>query len=157
MGHPATGTRTLAQLLGTATGAGSDGKLYKDAPPDPVTYPYGLIRWSGSLPLGDDGGFQLRASLELELFGYPRSQRASFGGVMLNIGSGVSAMADVVEEAWRDYVATSVNDTIVAKRMESRITVPYTEPADRELVLIRLILPLYSTPAYQAQYTAPHA
>lgn len=153
--HPATGTRTIAQLLGTATGAGSDGKMYKNAPPDPVSYPYSLIR-NSSFPNGDDGGYQIRGEIELEFFGFPRTQAANFGGVTLGTGVAISAMADIAEQAWRDYVALAVNDTLVAKRIAIRNEVPFTNAADRELVLIRMRLPYYATPAYQAVYSAPH-
>lgn len=142
MSHPVGGTATLAARLGTVPGAGSDGKLYITQVPDNTAYPYGVMRWMSGQAAGDDGGFQLRGTIELQLFHYGRKNEPA-----------VSAMMDVVEAAWRDFVATAVGDTIVAQRASGRMVVPYEPPADRELVCVRILLPLYATPAYQAQYS----
>lgn len=136
-------TTTLAARLGTATGAGSDGKLYITQAPDTVTHPYGVMRWVGGFVSGDDGGFQMRGPIELQLYHYGRKNEPTMNGMM-----------DICEQAWRDYVALAVNDSIVAQRMYGRAVVPYEAPADRELVCVRALFPLYTTPLYQAQYSA---
>lgn len=145
--HPVGGTNTLRQRLGTtASGAGSDGKLYISQAPDPALYPYGLLRWLPGRTAGDDGGFQTRLQAELMLYHYERKNEPI-----------ISAMMDVAAQAWRDYVATATDDTIVAQRITVRGIVPYEAPADRELVCGRMLLPMYATPYYQAQYSAPIA
>jgi len=146
MSHPVGGTNTLAQRLGTASGAGSAGKLYVSQAPDNAGYPYGILRWLTTRVAGDDGGYQERRVAELLLYHYERKNE----GI-------VSAMMDVAAEAWRDWVSTAVNDTIVAQRISVRGIVPYEPPADRELVCGRMLLPMYTTPLYQAQYSAPIA
>ena len=139
--HPVLGAATLATRLGsTPSGAGATGKLYIDQSPDPGAYPYGIMRWPPSgLTGGDDGGYNIRRVIELQLYGYPRSSAGS-----------ISAMLDVVEQAWRDWCVLVVNDSIVAQRAYGRGIVPYEAPADRELVCGRILLPLYSTPQYKA-------
>jgi hypothetical protein len=157
LAHPATGTKTLGELLGATEGASdgdeSDGRLYLDAPPEDAVYPYGIIRNAGSFPSGDDAGYQIRGQAELQLFDWPRSEVKSYAGVTLQAGVAVSAMADLVEQAWRDFVRTAIGDTIVAKKIAIRNEPPFGESADRELVLIRLLLPFYATPFYQSQYS----
>ena len=137
--HPIQGTNTIATRLGTATGAGASGKLYIEQAPDPLPYPYGLLRELPNLTAGDDGGYQTRFVFELAFFGYPRSSHQL-----------VSSCMDVAEQAWRDWTVLAVNDTIVAQRLYGRATVPYEAPADRELVQVRALLPCYATPQYKA-------
>ena len=138
--HPIQGANTLAQRLGsTATGAGASGKLYIGQAPDPGDYPYGIMRWQGGLTSGDDGGFDIRGVIELSLYNYHRDTEPA-----------TSAMMDICEQAWRDWCVLVVNDSIVAQRSYGRSQVPYEAPADRELVCVRALFPLYSTPQYKA-------
>lgn len=155
--HPATGLLTLGELLGAdeveSDGDMDEARLYIDAPPEDVEFPYGLMRLLASRPQGDDAGYQLRGEIEVQLFGWPRSESRDFGGVELNTAVAVSAMGDLVMQCWRDYVNTAVGDTIVAQKISIRNNVPYTEPASRDLVQVRLLLPFYATPAFLAQYS----
>lgn len=138
--HPVQGTNTIASRLGTATGAGSDGKLYKNRAPDNISYPYGVMRFVGIFTGGDDGGYNIRGPIELQFYGYG----ASMEGL-------ISSCMDVAEEAWRDWCVLAVNDSIVAQRSYGRAPVPYeSDPADRELICHRILLPFYATPQYKA-------
>ena len=158
LSHPATGTATLGELLG-AEEVASDGdmdeaRMYLNAPPENAPYPYSIIRLQGSFPSGDDAGMQLRGQIEVQLLDWPRSESKTYAGIELSADIAISAMADLIEQCWRDFASLAIGDAIVAKRIAIRNDVPYTEPADRELVLTRLLLPFYATPAYQAQYAA---
>lgn len=137
--HPIQGTNTIAQRLGTATGAGADGKLYIDQGPDTVSYPYGIMRWVGGFTSRDDGGYNTRGVIEVSFYGYPRSSTGL-----------ISSCMDIAEQAWRDWCVLVVNDSIVAQRVYARAQVPYEAPADRELVCVRALFPLYATPQYKA-------
>lgn len=140
---PASGS-TLAVLLGsTASGAGSDGKLYLNQAPDDVTGFWAVLRLIDAPPLGFDGGFLLKATCELILYGRPRSQQ-----------SAVERMADRVQEAWLNWSYTETGGHVSALDIASRISVPYAEPADRELVAIRLLLPFRCAPQFLTQYAA---
>ena len=152
LSHADTGTRTIATLLGNDASAPA-GRMYLDAAPDNVVYPYALLRLSGPIPRGDDGGFQMRGFFELQFFDKPRSQTRSYGGVTLLRPVALNAMADIATAAWRDFAITEIDDTLVAERITVRGDVPYTEPANRELVQVRMLLPFYCTPNFIAQYS----
>lgn len=152
LSHVDTGTRTIATLLG-ADASAPDGRMYLDAPPDNVVYPYALLRMFGPTPGGDDSGFQMRGFCELQFFDKPRSQSRNYGGVTLLRPIALNAMADIATAVWRDFVLTAIDDTLVAQRITVRGDVPYTEPANRELVQVRMLLPFYATPNFVAQYS----
>jgi hypothetical protein len=140
---PATGS-TLATLLGSTTsGAGSDGKLYLNQAPDNLTGFYGVLRLIDAPQTGMDGGFLMRCTAELILYGRPRNQQ-----------SAVERMADVVQQAWLWYGDTEVNGVLITDRVINRFTIPYEEPADRELVAVRMLLPFRLAPQYLVQYGA---
>lgn len=130
---------TLATLIGSTTsGAGSSGKLYLDQPPDDVTGFYGVMRVIDLPQQGLDGGFMVKGTLELMLYGRPRSQ-----------GSAVNRLADVATEAWNNYRYTeSTGRCLVARDVTNRATITYEAPADRELVMVRLLLPFMATPSF---------
>jgi hypothetical protein len=124
-------TGALATALGTASGAGSDGKLYIDQAPDDVTYPYGTLRVVDRRSEGDDGGFARRLEVEIHLYHRPR-----------NTASTLKAMADLCERALRAWVDVS-SGVIVSRLGIARGSLTYEEPADRELILERLVVPFY--------------
>jgi hypothetical protein len=130
---------TLATLLGsTASGAGSDGKLYLNQAPDDVTGFWGVMRLIDYSQQGTDGGFMVRGALEVMLYGRPRSQQ-----------SAVERMADVVTEAWNHYSYTEATGRcLVARDVSNRATVPYQAPADRDLVAVRQLLLFMATPSF---------
>jgi hypothetical protein len=158
LAHPATGTRTLGELLG-ADQVDSDGNLdealmHMHAPPEDATFPYAIIRMVDLKPLGDDGRYQYRGIAEVQFHGWPRSETRAFAGANLNVGVAMSAMADLVDQCWRDYASLAVDDTLRSQGVNARNTSPNTEPANRDRVVITILLAFYATPAYQAQYSA---
>lgn len=135
-------SNAIKTALGTLSGAGSDGKLYIDQAPDSVTYPYGVLRMADWREQGDDGGFARRCEVELHLVTRPRTN-----------ASALKTIADHCERALRAWVDVSAG-AIVARRGLTRGTVLYEEPADREVVLERLLIPLYVHPTYHTQDSA---
>lgn len=134
------GSSTLATLLGsTSSGAGSDGKLYLVQAPDNITGFYGVMRVLDMPQEGLDGGAMVRGMVELILYGRPRSQQ-----------SAVERMADVATEAWTNWLYTEVTGNCIAARdVDNRISMPpFGEPADRELVAVRLLLRFMATPSF---------
>ena len=132
-------TSTLATLLGSTTsGAGSDGKLYLDQPPDDVTGFYGVLRLLDLPQQGLDGGFMVQGLLEAHFFGRPRSQ-----------ASAVKRLGDVTVEAWNHYRYTeSTGRCLIARDVTHRSTITFEAPTDRELVVERLLLPFMATPSF---------
>jgi hypothetical protein len=134
-----TSASTLAVLLGSTTsGAGSDGKLYIDAPPDGLTGFYAVMRLVDMPVTGLDGGAMIKAQCEVTIYGRPRSQ-----------ASAVKRMGVVVMEAWKNYSYTEVSGRCLAARdIATAALIPYTDPADRDLVAFRLLLPFMATPSF---------
>lgn len=138
---PATGSTLATQLGSTASGAGSDGKLYLNQAPDNITGFWGVLRLINAPQEGMDGGLMLRCEAELILYAQGRTNQ-----------SAVERMADTVEQAWLWYGYAEVNGTIIAGKITNRFPIPYQPPADRELVAIRLVLPFRTTPQFLVQY-----
>lgn len=141
---PTGGGTTLATRIGSTTsGSGSDGKLFLDQAPEGITGFWGILRIIDAPISGFDGGFLIHATAELILYGRPRKQQAS-----------VESMADVITEAWHDYLYSETGGHISAQDVTNRFTIPYTEPADRELVAVRLLLPFRCSPIFLTRYAA---
>jgi len=141
---PTGGGTTLATRLGsTSTGSGSDGKLFHDQAPDKLTGLWAVMRIIDAPVTGFDGGFLVRATAELQIFGRPRQMAAQ-----------VEAAADVVMEAFNLWSYTEVGGVLIADKVTNRFTVPYEEPADRELVQVRLLLPFRASPIFLGRYAA---
>jgi len=132
---------TLAVLLGsTSTGSGSDGKIFISQAPDNIEGFWAILRLIDYPQQGFDGGFLIRGQAELILYGRGRAQMAA-----------VERMADLVTEAWLRW-ATNASGHISATAIQNRFAIPYEEPADRELVAVRLVLPFRCIPSFLLQY-----
>lgn len=156
LSHPATGTATLGELLG-ADQVESDGDLdeaamYLDAPPEDAAFPYAILRMVDLKPLGDDSRYQYRGIAEVQFHGWPRSEVRAFAGMEIQVGTAMSAMADLVDQCWRDFLLTTVGDTLRSQGVNARTTSPNTEPANRERVVITMLLAFFATPFFQSQY-----
>jgi hypothetical protein len=129
----------LRTALGTATGAGSTGKLYLDQPPDTVTHPYGVLRFVDLPVMGVDGGAMMKGTCEVILYGRPRAQAAA-----------LKAAGQLVLDAWQDFRDTTAGSAscLIAHDASSFALVPYTDPNDRELVACRILLPFMVTPGF---------
>jgi len=148
---PADASDTLAVRLGSIPNtAADDGKLYIDWAPDKVPadaekYPYAVMRLIQARAQGDDGGFSRHAELELHFYHRPRSRAAA-----------LKAMADVAEQALRSWAALGDGE-IVALNGITRDRVFFEAPADREVVLERLVVPHYYVPTFLTQSSGPLA
>lgn len=140
---PPTGSTLAVRLGGTSTGSGSDGKLFFDQAPDDLTGLWGVFRIIDAPVTGFDGRNLIRAQAELILYGRPRKMAAK-----------VRACADVVCQAWKYYTYTETNGVFLTDPITSRFTIPYTEPADRELVAERLLLPFRVAPSFLLTVTS---
>lgn len=142
---PDGGGPTLRTLIGsTASGSGSDGKLFLNQAPDDLTGFWGVLRVIDAPVQGGDGGFMIKATAELILYGLSRKTQAQ-----------VEAMADTVMQAWRKWAYGEAGGTIVSSEITSRFVIPYaSDPADREVVAIRLLLPFRCTPIFLTRYAA---
>ena len=142
---PLGGGPTLATQIGsTASGSGSDGKLFKHQAPDDLTGTWGVLRLRDFPQQGFDGGMMLRGQVELILYGKPRTP---------TLVTNLERMADTVTEAWMDWAYTA-SGHISAHDITSRFHIPYEEPANRELVAIRLLLPFRCAPTFLTQYAS---
>lgn len=141
---PTGGGSTLRTRIGdTATGSGSDGKLWWDQAPDDATGLWAIARIIDAPVTGFDGGFLIKATAEVIFYGRPRKMAAQ-----------VEAMADVAMEAWHDWAYSEAGGDVIASDPTNRFTIPYEEPADRELVAVRLLLPFRCAPIFLTRYAA---
>ncbi len=141
---PTGGGTTLRVRLGeTTTGSGADGKFFWDQAPDKLSGLWMVGRIIDMPITGFDGGFLIRATAEVIAYGRPRKSSAD-----------VEAAADVVMEAWNGWAYTEVGGHISATDITNRFTIPYEEPADRELVAVRLLLPFRCSPIFLTRYAA---
>lgn len=141
---PTGGGTTLATRLGnTTTGSGSDGKLFLDMAPDNLTGLWAVLRIIDTPISGFDGGFLLKPTAEVIVYGKPRNQAAS-----------VRACVDVMVEAWHDYQYTEAGGHLSTMDVTNRFTVPYVAPADREVVAERVLLPFRCSPIFLTRYAA---
>lgn len=137
--QPPASASTLAVLLGsTSVGAGSDGKLFLNQAPDSISGFWAILRLIDAPQTGLDGGFMIRATCELQFFAQGRKNQAA-----------VERMADTALQAWTGWLDTdAAGNCIAARDITNRFAVPYEDPADRELVQIRMLLPFMTTPAF---------
>jgi hypothetical protein len=141
---PSGGGTTLAVRLGsTSTGSGSDGKLYLNQAPDDTTGLWAVLRVVDAPVTGFDGGHMIRGLAEVIVYGRPRRMQAT-----------VEGCADVICEAWHDYLYSESGGHLSTTDPESRFPITYQEPADRELVAVRLLLPFRVTPIFLTRYAA---
>jgi hypothetical protein len=138
---PKGGGPTLnTQLGGSAT---NEGRLYKSQAPDTVLYPFGVMRMINRLTSGEYNGERESFDLEIMLFGRPRTQ-----------GKTIEDAADVFDQAMLRYRDGSSG--IIFSRSRQRDTMPQpVDPADREVVQIRLAYACKTWPLYLTKYSTP--
>jgi hypothetical protein len=137
---------TLATILGTSAGAGSGGKLFIVQAPDNVTDPanapsrWGVMALKNRRTGGTEQSARDMIDLEVMLFARPRSQQAA-----------MEEAADACDEAMLRY--QNLDADLVGNWGRLRNTLPVmTEPADREVVQIRLMYTLVVYPDHLTQY-----
>jgi hypothetical protein len=142
---PTGGGSTLAVRLGSiATGSGSDGKLFLNRAPDNLTGLWAVFRIIDAPVTGFDGGFMIKATAELIVYGRPASAMAS-----------VESCVDVACEAWHGYLYTESGGHFSTLDPTNRFAIPYAgPPTDRELCAVRVLLPFRCTPIFLTRYAA---
>lgn len=134
------GGATLADILGSQAGAGADGKLYRIEAPDNVTSPYAVM-WLKNRRTNAENAERELAELEVMVFDRPRAMQ-----------SRAESAADACDEAMIRY-QEQIGDGLVGCWGRTRSTLPpMVEPADREVVQIRLSYTLVIYPQYLTQY-----
>jgi hypothetical protein len=141
------GADFATRIGSTASGSGSDGKLFIDQAPDSVlsSGSWAILRILDAPPNGADGRLMIKGTAELMIHARPRKAAAE-----------VKAMATLVQEAWRGYAYTEVGGHFSAMgSVPAPGMIPYTsDPADRELVTYRLLLEFRCTPQFLLKYAA---
>lgn len=138
---PKGGGATLNTTLG-GTGT-NDGRLYKSQAPDTVLYPFAVMRLINRLSGGEYNGDREAFDVEIMLFGRPRSQ-----------GKTIEDAADVFDQALLRY--RDSGSGLVFSRSRQRDTMPApVDPADREVVQIRLAYQCKAWPLYLTKYSTP--
>ncbi len=136
----------LADIIGrTAGGAGIDGKFYWEQAPDNVTDPANspsrwiVARLTNRRRNAENAEKEL-VDLELMLFARPRNQQAA-----------MDEAADACDEAMARY--EDFTNDVIGCWGSIRNTLPVmVEPADREVVQIRLAYTLVVYPDHLTQY-----
>ena len=138
---PKGGGSTLNTALG---GVGTnDGRLYKSQAPDTVAYPFGVMRMINRLTGGEYNGEREAFDLEIMLFGRPRSQ-----------GKTIEDAADLFDQAMLRYRDGSSGAIFSRSRQRDTMPAP-VDPADREVVQIRLAYSCKAWPLYLTKYSTP--
>jgi hypothetical protein len=108
--------------------------LFINAAPDDVAYPYGTMRLLNRDEDGAYNGDREATDLEVMLYHRPRAKAMD-----------LEACGDVCDQAMKGYAdATS---GLLFSRSRQRDTLPqFPEPADREIVGIRLLYPVVAWP-----------
>lgn len=141
---PTGGGTTLAVRLGsTASGSGSDGKLFLDMAPDSLTGLWMVLRIIDAPVSGFDGGFLMKPTAEAIVYGRPRKMAAE-----------VRACVDVTMEAWHGWNYSEAGGHLSAMDPTNRFPIPNVEPADREVVAERILLPFRCSPIFLTRYAA---
>lgn len=147
---PLGGAGPVEDVIGaTASGAGSDGKLFWDRAPDNIdgraagdTSPtvWGVLRLKNRRQGGDHGEREVM-ELEVMLYGRPRSQKALLEGI-----------ADRMDQAMLRY-SDRTSGLVGTFPGRTRNTLPpFKEPAASDVVQIMLEYTLVVWPAYLIQY-----
>ncbi len=121
-------------LSGTALGSA---RVYANGPLEGAAFPYIVLRLVNQI----SDGLRMTADLEAVVFHRPRSK-----------ASEAEDMADVMDGAlldWRDREGTGL--IFAGERLRDTVA-PFSEPADRELVQVRMIYSLLLYPEYLTQY-----
>ncbi len=112
------------------------GRLYIDWPPDRAVFPYGIMRLMNGDRDGAYNGERMTAEMEVQLYSNTRVNAVALEG-----------MADVCDMAMLKYV--DAGSGLVFSRQGRRDTLPPpSDPADREVVTIRLVYPLRVWPLF---------
>lgn len=115
-------------------------RLYIVNVPDVLVYPYGIMRWMDPETSGATRGNRMAGELETILYHRPRGKAQD-----------LEHAADVYQQAMREFA--DATDGLVFSRAGRRNTLPpFQDPADREVVMIRLVNDLVVWPNFLTQY-----
>lgn len=130
----------FAPIVGDPLETAIDGRLYQVQAPDNSAFPHGVMRFINRVGNGD--ARRENVDLEVMLFDRPRTRAKNLEDV-----------ADLFDQAMVGWVASS-SGLVFSRGTRSRDTLPpFADPADREVVQIRLIYPLTMYVNYLTQYS----
>lgn len=130
-------TPTTGALAGLTLQTRLGGRLYQVAPPDTLTYPFGLMRLMGRRIDGAYNGARETMDVEVQLYRRPRSALQD-----------LETDADLCDLAMQRYVASDALGIVFGRQRQRDTLPPFTDLADREVVTIRLVYPLVTWPAW---------
>lgn len=131
---PKTGS-TLNTLLG--------GRLYTVQAPDEPVYPYAVLTYTNRVQTDGYGGLREMGDLEILIHARPRGQQWA-----------AETIADTVQQAVLRWANSEANpDGLIFTRHCRRDQVPpMGSPMDRELVVVRVLVPVVVWPRLFTQY-----
>lgn len=112
------------------------GRLYIDRGPDVITFEYGIMRLINRQISNDYDPVRETPELEIQLYANNASRAQALEG-----------MADVCDMAMTDYKDATSGLTFSRGRRRDTLP-PFTDPADREIIAIRLVYELVVWPLY---------
>lgn len=138
-------TAILAYTVGSADVGDYIGtRLYIDAPPDDVTFPYALMRYLPATPNPEYPQERIQAELEIQVFGRTDAQRLT-----------VKAVGDLLEQCFLRYRHNDNNQGMMFSRHRARTVLPaFTAPADSEVSGERHLISLVVWPHFLLQHSA---
>ena len=136
---PLAGATLMTRLGGTTL---NNSRLWKDAPPDSALYPFGVMRIINRISEGRYNGEREQFDLEVILYGRPRSQAVS-----------VEDAADVCDQAMLRYADGASGLTFSRERQRDSLP-DLADPADREVVQVRLVYSAVVWPRMLTQYSS---
>jgi hypothetical protein len=113
---------------------------YIQIPDNNDTWPCASYRFINRITSGAYNGDRETADLEVMIFGRPRSQQQT-----------VEDAADICDEAMLRYI-DSTSGLIFSRSRQRDSLPPFDDPADREIVAVRLAYPCVIWPRYLTKY-----
>ena len=136
---PLAGATLMTRLGGTTL---NNARLWKDNIPDNAAYPLGVMRIINRASSGQYNGERETFNLEIMLYGRPRSQAVA-----------IEDAADVCDQAMLRY--SDSTSGLMFSRERQRDTLPaFADPADREVVQVRLVYSAVVWPRMLTQYSS---
>ena len=128
-------------VSGSVSGTLAD-RIYINQPPDNVVFPFVVARLVNNLTTSEFRGDRLTVDAEVTIFDRPRSNTLRAEGV-----------ADQMDGAMTRLRRQDSSGLLMCRSRTRDTIVPSGDPADREVVSIRLVYPLVVWPQYLTQFS----